>query len=110
EPAPNPLLLRHFDALGLAPGARLFLPLCGKTLDIDWLLSGGLEVTASELSAIAVTALFERLRLSPVVEHHGALQRWRASRLEVWVGDHFSLDRDTLGRIDAVYDRAALIA
>ena len=110
EPAPNPLLTGHFDALDPAPGARLFLPLCGKTLDIDCILSRGFEVTASELSAIAVTALFERLQMTPVVEQHGDLQRWRTPRLAVWVGDHFSLEPDSFGRVDAVYDRAALIA
>ena len=30
----NPLLVSHIGALGLDKGARLFLPLCGKTLDI----------------------------------------------------------------------------
>lgn len=30
----NPLLVAHFGALALAPGSRVFLPLCGKTLDI----------------------------------------------------------------------------
>lgn len=110
EPAPNPLLLRHFDALGMAPAARLFLPLCGKTLDIDWLLSRGHQIAGCELSAVAAAALFERLQMAPAVEHFDALQRWRAPQLEIWVGDYFRLDPHVLGRVDGVYDRAALIA
>ena len=62
EPAANPLLLQHFDTLALPSAARILLPLCGKTLDIDWLLARGHEVVGAELSAIAVAALFERLQ------------------------------------------------
>lgn len=39
EPQAHPLLLRHLAALALPTGSRLFLPLCGKTLDIGWLLA-----------------------------------------------------------------------
>lgn len=110
EPAPNPLLLNHFGALGLTPPARLFLPLCGKTLDIDWLLARGHQVVGSELSPIAVTAVFERNGLSPAVDEVGALQHWHCDRLQIWVGDHFQIDPRQLGEVDAIYDRAALIA
>ncbi len=110
EPAPNPLLLDHVDALGLSRGARVFVPLCGKTLDIDWLLERGHAVAGTELSPIAITALFDRLRLTPVIEPAGELQRWHAGALQVFVGDHFRLQPSDLGRVDAVYDRAALIA
>jgi thiopurine S-methyltransferase len=42
----NPRLTANFDKLSVAKGGRIFLPLCGKTLDIPWLLSrgrGGIE-------------------------------------------------------------------
>jgi thiopurine S-methyltransferase len=34
----NPALVRHFPLLRLSPGARVFVPLCGKSRDIHWLL------------------------------------------------------------------------
>ncbi|MGZ8252407.1 MAG: thiopurine S-methyltransferase, partial [Methylophilaceae bacterium] len=49
----NPLLVAHFEALNLPKGSRVFLPLCGKTLDIAWLLAGGYRVVGAELSEIA---------------------------------------------------------
>ncbi|MFO7325188.1 MAG: thiopurine S-methyltransferase [Pseudomonadota bacterium] len=111
EPEVNPLLVHHHDALRLARGARVFVPLCGKTLDIDWLLSRGHAVVATELSPIAVTALFGRLGVEPAVEDAGnGPQRWHGGRLEVFVGDHFQVPLQRLGHVDAVYDRAALIA
>jgi thiopurine S-methyltransferase len=106
----NPLLVAHLDALALPAGARVFLPLCGKTVDIDWLLSRGYRVAGAELSALAVSQLFERLGLMPVSTRSGKLERLSAAGLDVFVGDIFDLTGPILGAVDGVYDRAALIA
>ena len=37
----NPLLVKYFTELALPKGSLVFVPLCGKTLDISWLLSNG---------------------------------------------------------------------
>ena len=50
----NERLVEHLGALALPKGARVFVPLCGKTLDIGWLLGEGYAVTGAELSEIAV--------------------------------------------------------
>ncbi len=110
ESAVNPLLVAHFAALAAAPGARIFLPLCGKTLDIDWLLARGHGVAGAELSALAVMQLFERLGVVPAVTRIGSIERHSAAGLDVFVGDIFDLSAEALGPVDAVYDRAALIA
>lgn len=114
ESVEHPLLVAHFAALGIAKPARVFLPLCGKTLDIDWLLARGYHVAGAELSQIAVEALFERLKLPPTIERPsgttGDISRWSSPGLDVFVGDIFALAAGSLGRVDAVYDRAALIA
>lgn len=106
----NPLLVAHFTVLESPPGARIFLPLCGKTLDIDWLLARGQRVAGAELSALAVAQLFERLGVAPSVERIGGLERHRAQGVEIFVGDIFMLGAEQLGAVDAVYDRAALVA
>jgi thiopurine S-methyltransferase len=108
--APNHLLVDHFGALELATGDRVFVPLCGKTRDIGWLLARGLRVVGAELSEIAVAALFDDLGVAPEMEPAGPLSLWRADGLDLFVGDIFALDRLTLGPVDAVYDRAALMA
>lgn len=110
EGAVNPLLVTHCAALGLLPGARLFLPLCGKTLDIDWLLAQGYRVAGAELSPLAVAQLFERLGTAPSIERAGEMERWSAAGLDVFVGDFFALSAAALGPVAAVYDRAAMIA
>ena len=37
QPNPNELLRRMFDSLTLKPGDRVFVPLCGKSVDMLFL-------------------------------------------------------------------------
>ncbi len=71
ESRPNPLLVKHFARLKLKPQERIFLPLCGKTLDIDWLLDQGIRVAGAELSELAVQEVFQRLGIAPQIEKIG---------------------------------------
>jgi len=106
----NPLLVAHWSALSLAAGDRVFVPLCGKTLDIGWLLSQGYRVAGAELSEKAVQALFDELGLVPDISEEGALRRYCGPNVEIFVGDIFQLRRSLLGKVQASYDRAALVA
>lgn len=106
----NPALIRHLDALALEPGSRIFVPLCGKSLDIGWLLAHDFAVVGVELSPVAVSELFESLGVEPEIDRTAGCVRWRAPNLDIWNGDFFDLMADALGPVDAVYDRAALVA
>lgn len=107
---PNPLLVKHIDKLQLAKGSRIFLPLCGKTLDIAYLLETGYRVVGIELSEIAIQALFQELHLTPEITKIGTLIHYQALNIDIYVGDFFDLSTKLLGDIDATYDRASLIA
>ncbi|OAI43581.1 thiopurine S-methyltransferase [Nitrospira sp. SCGC AG-212-E16] len=106
----NPLLVKHFNELSLGKGSRVFVPLCGKTRDISWLLSNGYRVAGAELSQIAIEQLFMELGLQPEISTVGEVEQWSATRLDIFVGDIFALSRKILGPVDAIYDRAALVA
>jgi len=110
ESKANPLLVTHFNELSLAKGSRVFVPLCGKTLDISWLLSNGYCVAGAELSQIAIEQLFMELGLQPEISTVGELEQWSDKNLDIFVGDIFALSRKMLGPVDAIYDRAALVA
>jgi thiopurine S-methyltransferase len=110
ESKANPLLLQHFKQLSVKKGSRIFLPLCGKTLDISWLLSNGYRVAGAELSKIAIEQLFTELGVIPEISIHNELYLYSASNINIFVGDIFNLSASTLGQIDAIYDRAALVA
>jgi thiopurine S-methyltransferase len=106
----NALLVAHFAAIGLAPGGRVFVPLCGKTRDIAWLMAQGCRVVGAELSETAVQQLFAEIDIVPEVTAVGALTRYAVEGLDVFIGDIFALTSEDLGHVDAVYDRAALVA
>lgn len=106
----NPLLVDNMAKLERRHGSRVFVPLCGKTRDIAWLLSQGYRVCGAELVEAAVAQLFDELGLVPVITPEGAGQRYRAAEVDILVGDLFALSADALGVVDAVYDRAALVA
>lgn len=106
----NPLLTAHFRQLALPAGSRVFVPLCGKTRDIAWLLQQGYKVVGAELSELAVSQLFEELGVQPVMTVVGSFIRFHAPNLDIFTGDIFSLTAEILGKVDATYDRAALVA
>jgi thiopurine S-methyltransferase len=109
-PEVNPALAANFKALNLDAAARVFVPLCGKTLDISWLLARGCHVVGAELSELAVQQLFERLRMEPDVSDHDWGRLYKGEGIDLFVGDIFDLSGETIGAVDAVYDRAALVA
>jgi thiopurine S-methyltransferase len=114
ENAPNPLLLKHLEKLKLSRGDKVFVPLCGKSLDVAWLLSQGYRVIGLELVEIAVQQLFRELSITPkITQKKNFLCYFSTDEnipLEVWVGDIFHFSDNDLGLVDAIYDRAALIA
>lgn len=106
----NPILVEYFNELSLAKGARVLVPLCGKTLDINWLLANGYRVAGAELSQIAIEQLFAQLELEPNISEVGNLKHYSANNIDIFVGDFFDLSSAMLGLVDAIYDRAALVA
>jgi thiopurine S-methyltransferase len=110
ESRPHPILVAYFKELKLVEGSRVFLPLCGKTLDIAWLLSKGYRVAGAELSKLAIEQLFTGLGLEPKISKFGNVSRYSATNIDIFVGDIFDLSNEVLDRVDAIYDRAALVA
>lgn len=106
----HPFLAGQLSMLSLGAGARIFLPLCGKTLDIHWLLKQGFQVVGVELVEATVQELFDELDLCPEIIERGNLKLYRAENIDIYVGNIFDLDLAEIKKIDAVYDRAALVA
>lgn len=110
QPDYHPALLTAWPALGIAAGGRVFVPLCGRSLDMVWLAARGHPVVAIELSRIAVEGFFRHVGLEPARDRSGALERWRAGPFELLCGDFFDLEPAQLAGVAGWYDRAALVA
>ena len=110
QDAVNSYLVKHLPELRLRAGDPVFVPLCGKTLDMLWLDEQGYAVLGVELSPLAIESFFKenarRVRCIPA----GVFARWTSGSLEILCGDIFDLTPEDLGGATAVYDRASLIA
>lgn len=107
---PNTFLQRFWPALGLAEGARVLVPLCGKSVDMTWLAAQGFVVVGVELAEKAVESYFAELSLEPEIAQRGSFKVYSVESVEIWCGDFFALTAEDIGPCDALYDRAALIA
>lgn len=89
---------------------RVFVPLCGKTADMAWLVHNGFSVVGVECSSIAVDDFFREQGLQYRVDKSDRFERYIGDRIEILHGDFFELLQDDLGEVSDVFDRASLIA
>ncbi|KRG33150.1 thiopurine S-methyltransferase [Psychrobacter sp. P11G3] len=113
----NPLLIEHFNRLNLPASSRVFVPLCGKSIDMVWLATQGYDVAGVELVETAVQDFFTEQNIEPTVyqQADNPTMKYYQGQLSgqtitLWVADIFALTAKDIGSIDAVYDKAALIA
>lgn len=106
----NADLRQYWPLLRCPPGARVFVPLCGKSRDMRWLHAQGHRVLGIDLSELAIQEFFAAEELSAVQQRGGQLACWQADGYELYVGDFFELPAAALSQVSAVYDRAALVA
>lgn len=106
----NPYLQAYWPSLNAAPGAAVFVPLCGKSRDMLWLRELGHAVIGVEIVSRAVEDFFTENGLAVTRRAHGAFTLWEAEGISIYQGDFFMLGAAELAGVGAVYDRASLIA
>ena len=108
--AVNPLLVKHWPQLDLAANCQVFVPLCGKSLDMCFLAEQGHDVVGCELNEVAVKQFYQENNLPVEVNQVGEHQQFSTEQVTIYQGDIFTLDAAALPNVEAFYDRAALIA
>ncbi len=116
----NPELIKYFSNIALPVGSQVLVPLCGKSIDMVWLACAGYDVVGIELVESAVQAFFAEQNITPTITEltstadKSTLKRYQGQlagqTITLWAADIFALSTIDIGDIDAVYDRAALIA
>ncbi len=110
RPQVNARLIKFIDCLNLQAGDSVFVPLCGSSNDMAYLLLQGFKVIGVELSALAIERFFSEHSLSYTLTQTQHFQIYQGENITLYCGDYFLLDSKMLASASAVYDRAALIA
>jgi thiopurine S-methyltransferase len=105
---------RHLQAywplLKLPANSPVFVPLCGKSLDLMWLRERGHSVKGVELSPVALESFVMEHGIPARRRVLSCFDAYEADGLTLFRGDYFKLTAALLGSVSAVYDRAALIS
>ena len=107
---PNSFMQRYFSTLRLKPGSQILVPLCGKSIDMVWLSDMGFQVLGIELSETACESFFKEHDIPVTKTNEHGYTKFTSENITLLAGDIFSFDQSIIGNVDAVYDRAALIA
>lgn len=105
-----PHLKTYWPVLALPAGAAILVPLCGKSRDLIWLKEKQYKVIGVEISEKAAELFFNENGLSFEKTRQGPFNIYSSENLSIWNGDFFKLRPSALPEIDAIYDKAALIA
>lgn len=106
----NARLIRHWPSLGVRRESRVFVPLCGKTRDMSWLVQQGYAVLGVELSGTAIEAFFAEAGAPYERRQAGTFESFETDRIRILNGDFFELTPPDLSEVAAVFDRGALVA
>jgi len=106
----NKLLVDFWPQLNLPMGAEVFVPLCGKSLDMRWLEQAGHRVVGVELSERAISDYFADASEQP---SHNIVDRFTEHaglQTRLLHGDFFDLTAPLLDNVQGLFDRGALVA
>ncbi|MFO1429142.1 MAG: thiopurine S-methyltransferase [Candidatus Competibacteraceae bacterium] len=106
----NTHLQQFWSRLTVKPNERIFVPLCGKSLDMLWLAGQGHPVLGVEINRLAVESFFQENDVNPQIRRTERFEVWQADAFTLLLGDFFALVPADLSDIASVYDRASLIA
>ena len=106
----NPQLIENINQLVEARFQKIFVPLCGASLDMRYLIDQGFHVVGVELSSLAIDRFFNENQIEYKVSKVGDFDLYQGKNIDIYCGDFFKLKRDYLDEVSYIYDRAALIA
>ena len=110
QPTPHRFLIKHFKTLSLQPQEQVFVPLCGKSIDMTWLMQQNQQVIGVEISPLAIADFLKENKLHTTSFGEGLFQVHQNASCTLYNGDIFNLTSQQLSEIKAVYDRGCLTA
>jgi thiopurine S-methyltransferase len=105
----NSVLLRYESLITQNKIKKVFLPLCGKSLDLLWWAQHSESVWGVEFSDLACKSFFEEHQLPYRIEQRGSFQVYKNDKFRIFQGDFFNFENDH-EEFDFIFDRASNIA
>jgi len=106
----NKNLVEYFELLNLQKNQEVLVPLCGKTLDMNFLLQQHLIVNGVELVEQAIKDYLNENKIDEIkVENVESFKLYSTNALKLYHGD-FHLFQQVGKTYNAIYDRASMIA
>ena len=106
----NRHLVQYYDRFDLSTEEAIFVPLCGKTNDMLYILESNLKVIGVEMSSIAIEQFFSENQMDYDVSKVDRFILYEGAGIKLYCGDFFDLKLKHLENVMAIYDRASLIA
>ncbi|OED43876.1 hypothetical protein AB833_02990 [Chromatiales bacterium (ex Bugula neritina AB1)] len=106
----NQMLQDYWSKFGARPEETVFVPLCGRSPDLNWLNQFGHHVIGVDLSVTAIQDFCDQSGFEYSKTVTADFTIFSASGYTLYGGDFFSLSADQLAAVTRVYDRAALVA
>ncbi|XP_019645225.1 PREDICTED: probable thiopurine S-methyltransferase [Branchiostoma belcheri] len=111
----HPNLQKFYNRMIQGEGRkRIFVPMCGKTLDMKWLSDKGHGVVGNEVVEMACRQFFEEHDLQYTTERiegvEGTLFKATDIDLQLFNCDYYKLTSDVIGTFDCIWDRGAMAA
>ena len=103
-------LTRFFKAMNLKEHSRVFVPMCGKSPDLVWIIEQGSKVIGVEISQLAIESFFLENKLHYEVTERDNFFIFKSRKCRLYCGDFFDLNAFDTADVCAVYDRGALVA
>lgn len=110
EPVPHRYLVKYFDELNLSPGDSIFVPLCGKSVDMVWMMRHKHPIIGVEISPIAINDFLAENEIQALKSQEDGFCVYRHNLGMLYQGDLFTFNPACLNEIKAVYDRGCFVA
>ncbi|CAK8673503.1 unnamed protein product [Clavelina lepadiformis] len=106
----HPYLLKLKDRF-LKECSTVYVPLCGKTLDLIYLADEGHNVIGSECAEVGILQFFDdnKIKYERSLHPTAPFEVFKGidKTITIYKGDFFQLDSVVMGRVDAIWDRGS---
>nr|XP_002126407.1 thiopurine S-methyltransferase [Ciona intestinalis] len=113
-PKVNENLVKHENVLLDKQKMSVFVPLCGKTIDMKYIADKGHKVVGLECSEIAIHDFFNEHNIKFNKTKHPTsdfnIFQSEDSSVTIYQGNLFLFNSDVSGKLDATWDRGAFVA